>query len=324
MNIDRRALYAGVFFIAMGGVLLIGQSALVSDADLGAFLRLWPVLLIALGAGLLLRRTRFSIAGGMLAAAIPGLLLGGVVAAAPRADLDWEHGWDCTYAGPIPMVERDGTFDGPATVDLDLACGEVAVTMVPGRGWVLGPGNSSDRPAIVEVSGDRLVVASPTGHRPFDFERGSDAWRLELPTGERIDLDAEISGGHGSFDLGGAELGRVVLGVNGGEIVVGLDEATLEDLFVSVNAGEAGIELPDADFSGDLDVNAGSLAVCAPSDLGLRIRSTGTLASTAFTGLVRVGETWQTPGYDQAIHHADVTVTVNVGSVDLNPKGACK
>jgi hypothetical protein len=231
----------------------------------------------------------------------------------------------CGDGRPASFATRQGTFDGAASVDLLLACGELSVTTTPGSGWQLEAGNSTDAAVTVGVSANRLSVASSTRDRPFGFVRGGDAWRLSLPVATKLDLTAEISAGRGRFDLAGAQLGNARLAVNAGDARIDLAQATVAHLSVSVNAASASLRLPSsADFSADLAVNAGSLQVCAPSDLGLRIHDTTTLGSANYAGLVRVGAAWENPGYSTAIHHADVTVTVNVGSVDVNPLGGCK
>ncbi len=112
MKVNHRFLYAGVFLVAAGGVMLAGLGGAVDGGTVAEALRLWPVAVIALGVALLLRRTRFGLAGGLLAAAMPGLLLGGLVVAAPRLPLD------CGDVQPASFATRDGTFDGAASVDL--------------------------------------------------------------------------------------------------------------------------------------------------------------------------------------------------------------
>jgi hypothetical protein len=318
MAINRRFLNWGVFFISMGAVLLVVQGAAVGDDDLAAVLRYWPVLVIALGVGLLLRRTRFSLAGGMLAAAMPGLLLGGMIAAAPRFSLD------CSDLRPASLASREGSFSGAAAVELRLACGDLEVTTAPGSAWVLRSGGAVRGP-VVDASIDRLVVASATRNRPFGIGRDADTWKLALPTGNPIDLATEISAGTGTLDLAGARLGDVRLTVNAGDARVDLGSATLERLSARVNAAKATLTLPaTSDFTADLRVNAGAISVCAPAGLGLRITGDRNLSSTTYPGLVRSGDAWVSPDYATAAHHADVTVTANVGSVDLNPEGGCK
>jgi len=316
MTANRGFLYWGVFLVAAGAVTLVAQGDAVNGDVIAQALRLWPVVLIALGTGLLLRRTRFGLAGGMLAAATPGLLLGGLVVAVPRMVPD------CGGVQPVSLDTRQGTFDGAASVDLSLACGELFVTTAPGSGWQL---QASDTAATVGVSADRLSVTSSSQRRPFGFIRGGDVWRVSLPVANPLDLTAQVNAGRGRFDLAGAQLGNVRLAVNAGDARVDLSQATVGHLSVSVNAASASLRLPTAqDFGADLSVAAGSLRICAASDVGLRIHDTTVLGSAHYAGLVRNGDVWESPGYSMANHHADVTITVNLGSVDVNPMGGCQ
>ena len=318
MTVNRRFLYWGVFLVAAGAVTLLAQGAVNNDVVAQA-LRLWPVAIIALGAGLLLRRTRFGLAGGMLAAAMPGLLLGGLFVAVPR----FVPG--CDGIGPATFDTRQGTFAGAASVDLRLACGDLTVTSIPGTGWQLQSGNAGGATPAVDVAANRLSVTSAGERHSFGFTPGGDVWRLALPAASTVDLTAEVSAGRGRFDLAGAQLGNVRLDVNAAEASVDLGDATIANLSMHVNAASASLRLPASqDFSADLSVSAGALKLCAPSELGLRIHSTSVLASTHFNGLASNGNVWESPGYSMANHHADVTITANVGSVDVNPLGGCQ
>jgi hypothetical protein len=82
--------------------------------------------------------------------------------------------------------------------------------------------------------------------------------------------------------------------------------------------------LPAASFQGDLETNAGSLSLCAPDQLGLRVRSNATLGSISLGGLVQRNGAWETPGYDTAPFKADLAIDASVGSVTINPVGGCK
>ena len=322
MNVNRRWLYGGVFLIALGAVLLAGQGDAVDGDVIAQAARLWPVLVIALGIGLLLRRTRFGLAGGMIAAAVPGLVLGGMLVAAPVAVA--EVGPACNDVEPTSLASREGSFDGAASVDLRLRCGDVTVTTGSGSTWHLEAGNGSGTAPVVDATADRLSVASSFTGRPLGFVRGSDVWRLTLPVARRLDLAATVEAGRGRFELAGADLGTVELVVNAGEANADFAGATLERLAVHVNGGDVTLRLPADDFGADLTVNAGALQICAPSDLGLRVSTDGTLSATTYAGLVRGDSTWESPGYATAIHHADVAITANVAGVEVNPMGGCK
>ena len=278
--------------------------------------------MIALGVGLLLHRTRFSVAGGMIAAAVPGLVLGGMLVAAPVAVA--EVGPACNGAQPTSLASREGSFDGAASVDLRLRCGDVTVTTGSGSTWSLEAGNGSGTAAVVDATADRLSVASSFTGRPLGFVRGSDVWRLTLPVASRMDLAARSKRAAVGSISRAPSSARSTSPSTRPKRTRTSARPPLERLTAHVNGGAAWLRLPADDFTADLTVNAGALRICAPSDLGLRIRSDGTLTATTYDGLVRNGNTWESPGYATAIHHADVTISANVASVDVNPMGGCK
>ena len=73
MRINRSFLNWGVFLIALGGIpLAVDQGWLESDiaSDLG---QLWPLILVGIGLGLILRWTPLSWFGGALVAATFGI-----------------------------------------------------------------------------------------------------------------------------------------------------------------------------------------------------------------------------------------------------------
>ena len=318
MAVRRRPLYWGIFFVTAGAVMLLAQgNALDRDAVAGA-LALWPVAIIVIGAALLLRGTRLGLPGGMVAAAMPGLLVGGMVVAAPGMAID------CGAATVGSTQARQGVFEGPATVSLNLACGDLTVTAVPGDAWQLATGDGAAAPTV-NATADRLSVASANHRRWASFAHGKDTWLVSLPTAHSLDLDAEVSAGRGRFNLTGAQLGNLDLAINAAEARVDLTGATVDRVALDVNAGAGWLQLPaTGDLSGDLSVNAGKLSVCAPDGLGLRVRGDASLGSIDHGGLIRNGNGWETPGYATAPHHADLVVSANLGAIDINPEGGCK
>jgi len=317
--LNRRLLYVGVFLVAAGAAMLIVQGRAVDDELVTQALRFWPIVVIGLGIGLLLRGTRFGVAGGMLAAALPGLLFGGLVTAS--SDLVPA----CRIAEPASYATQQGTFGGPASVDLRLDCGDITVTMGPGTGWHVQTGDHAGAAPVVDSSTDRLSVWSADQRHRFGSHWGGDAFVVTLPTNRPLDLDVEVNAGRGRLDLAGAQLGDVRLDANAGDLNVNLTGATLVRLSMEVNAAKASVRLPaTGDFEADFMVNAADMSVYAPPELGLSISQDVVLGSTTYSGLVRNGNGWETPGYSTATSHADVTISVNVGSVDINPEGGCK
>ncbi len=325
MTVRRGFLYTGLFLLSAGGVVLLAQVGGIDTEAVNGAVSLWPLAAIAIGIGLILRRTRFAVAGGIVAAVMPGLLVGAMIAAAP--DLPELAAWSapCGEASPgAAVTERQGSFGSAASVDLSLACGELVVTTGPGNAWQFAGSNAEGAGAIVTGSADRLSIRSADRQRAVASLARGDAWRLRLPTGTALDLVAATSAGKATLDLAGAHLDTLRLDVNAGDADLDLDGAFVSSLTLTVNAAKATVRLPaTGDLTASLGVNAGSLVVCAPADLGLRIRGGSTLAATTYNGLVPSADAWESPTYATSTFHADVTVSANVGSVVLNPKGGC-
>ena len=319
MQINRKFLYWGVFLVAMGAVLVIVDLDGVDERMLLDALRLWPLAVLAIGVGIVLRRTRYNVAGGVLGAALPGLVLGGAFALGPQIP-------DCgSHGDPSSFITREGTFDGPATVDVVTGCGVLVVTTAPGDAWLLNAGNTSDREPRVEASGNTLVIDDGRRHDWRSFGAGRDVWRLTLPTSAIDDLSLTVNSGSGDIDLGGAQLGDLDLTTNAGHTTLDLTDATLSSISGTVNAGQLSVELPSAaDVTGSIEVNAGGVDICVPDGVGLRVHNTTVLGSTSVNGVDQGEGDWQSPDYSSAAHRADLTVTVNLGSININPTGGCK
>lgn len=332
MRVNRRFLYWGVFLVAIGGVLVVTDLGAVDSATIADALRLWPLAIVAIGLALVLRRTRFSIAGGMLGAALPGLVLGGGFALAPHIAVDCGAGTTSST-----VATHQGVFDGPARVSVTTGCGNLVVDTAPGPGWQLDAGSSNGRTPVIDASGRSLSVDAgsqhgwhfffdsdgPDGGRVFD--RSSDTWRLTLPTSEIEDLSLVVNAGEGQIGLPGAQIGHLDLTTNAAKTLVDLSGTSVASVTGTVNAGILSFRLPTTtDMVGSMEVNAGGLRVCVPNGLGLRVHHTGALSGIAVNGHQQSGSAWQSADYASATHHTDLNVNVNLGNVEINPIGGCK
>jgi hypothetical protein len=319
MRVNRRFLYWGIFLVAVGAVLVAVDLRGVDESTLANALGLWPLAFIAIGLGLVLRRTQFSLAGGMIAAAVPGLLLGALMAT-PHFTIDCGGSID-----PVSFTTREGTFAGPARIDVTTGCGSLTVTTTTGNGWELQAGNTENRAPRIDASANRLSIDAGGRHGWNGFGNGRDSWRLALPTSTIDDLSLVINAGEGKIDLPGATIGVLDLTTNAGATTVDLGEASIEHLTGTVNAGALSVTLPGtADLSASMEINAGGVQVCTPSDLGLRIHHTGVLSGISVNGQHLSGSDWESPDYASAAHHADFDVSVNLGNIEFNPTGGCK
>ena len=320
MRVNRRLLYSGVFFTAIGGVLVAVDVHAVDTATITEALRLWPIAILAIGLGLILRRTRLSVPGGILAAALPGLLLGGGFAVAPRIAVD------CGAGGvPSSVATQQGVFSGPARVSVRTGCGRIDVTTAPGASWQFQPSDISTRTPIVDASAASLSIDAGGYDGWHSFDKSRDAWRLTLPTSRIDELVLIVNAGLGRVSLPGGQIDRIGVTANAAETIVDLSATSVASISGTVNAGLLSFQLPaTADILASMRVNAGMLQVCAPPGLGLHIHHTGVLNTISVNGLRQTGADWQSPGYASATYHADMTITVDLGSVEIDPIGGCK
>ena len=320
MRVNRRFLYWGIFFVAIGGILVASDLRAVDTPTLTDVLRLWPLALVAIGLSIVLRRTRLSLPGLMLAAAVPGLVVGGALAVAPRFI------GDCGARGePASVASTEGTFDGPATVTVRSGCGSLNVKTSPGNGWQFDAGNTAGRTPKIDSSPQSLSIDANGDNGPDFLDAGRDAWYLVLPTSDIDSVSLVVNAGRGQVALPGAQINRLALTANAAEMLVDASAASVANLSAVINAGSLSIHLPaDSDVVGSLRVGAGQLQICSPPGLALRVTSRGTAEMVRVDGLQQHASEWQSPDYASATHRADLSVNVNFGVVEINPIGGCK
>ncbi len=117
MTVRRGTLYVGVFLIATGAVTLgVAVGVLDPAAVTNAVETLWPLAVIALGVGLVLRRTRVGLGAGVVAALLPGLALGASIVALPDLPARWAD-----EVATIRHAEtRECLFGNATAVDMSL------------------------------------------------------------------------------------------------------------------------------------------------------------------------------------------------------------
>ena len=323
MHIDSRFLGWGVFFIVLGGVPLAVSQGWIDPAAVGSWWRFWPLILIGIGVGLILRRTPAHFVGGLIVAATFGLLFGGLLAGGTHGSLSF----GCSTGGSgVALPPIDGGFGSNATVDVELSCGDLTVDPLPGSAWNLIASTPGGRNPVAVSAPDRLEIrsASSSWFGPFGDDNG-ETWKLGLPIDPTLDLRATLNAGTARLNLAGAHLRALSMTTNAGQTKIDLTGATIGTLSYTLNAGQTRIQLPSGALSGSATVNAGDLGFCVVPGTGLRIDSNSTLASNNFEerGLTQNGSTWTTPGYGISSARIDLSLSANAGSIELDPEGGC-
>jgi len=325
MRIDQRFLGWGLFFLALGAVPLAVRANLVTADVAGGAWRLWPLLLIAIGIGVVLRGSRAAAAGGLVVALTFGVIGGGMLAGG-WVDLGALACGDARSDGA--PAQRSGPFDAAAQVTLEQRCGDLNVHMSDGGAWSL-TSNGADPAPDVSATSSELRIRSSGRRGIFLGNLGGprESWEVGLPRATRIDLDTTLNAGSGHLDLRAGHFGSLATTVNAGDMRVDLEGASAVSFALTVNAGDARIVLPASSLSGSVTVNAGSISLSTPAGAGQRFTTNENITSSydfGSAGLVKNGSTWTSPGFTSAEIRIDLSTSVNAGSFTLNPAEGCR
>jgi hypothetical protein len=316
MRIDGGRLNWGVFLIVLGAVPLAYHLGLVDAGTIRGLWRLWPLVLVGIGLGLVLSRTPAFFMGGLVVAACLGLVFGSLFAVAPSfgCGSDREPGRASTHSG---------SFEGISRVELTLPCGIAAIGRSSDTDWHVTTARAGGSDARVSGSGPRLSVR--VGNEDWWLDRGWNSWRIEIPAQTVSHLSATTDAGESTLDISDVSFSSAAFTLNAGSLRVNLDGVSLGSASFTTNAGSSDIRLDSRSeiASGSITTNAGETQLCVASGLGLQIKSTETLASSNLdeSGLVRSGDAWRTTDYDQALHKVNLEATTNAGSFEISIGG---
>ena len=326
MAIHRRFLYAGLFLVAVGGVLVAANITGVNEPWLREALRLWPLVIIAIGLGIVVRRTRFSLPAGVLAAVAPGLLIGGTMVAGPRA------GFECGHAeAPARTFVREGEFGGAAyvsrsaSVSLSAACGSTTITASGGDGWSISAGSTDGREPEVNSDQRNLEIRSVgRGGRQLLLGDRREDWDVRIPTTPLAGLSLTAIGNTMDVALPGTSIDGVVIEADLSTLRLDATGAEIDELGVEVNFGSATILLPATrQLVGNLEVNGGRLRLCQPLNTAMTVAfGNAEMGEVTVAGQRWTADVWS-GGNVLSNNQIDLTVDATFGSVEINPIGGC-
>jgi hypothetical protein len=316
MRVRRGLLFWGLLLIPLGAIPLLARSGQFDTLRLENAWQLWPLIIIGVGLMILLGRTRAAIVGLIVVA----LTIGTIGGAALASGSFWlGAAGACGFGSTTDQsLDKSGSFDGPASLSLDLDCGSVDLRAGDAAGWSLHAAYRGDEPQI-ESGSDRLSVRTPSsGDRRQDWTIGVSAASLN-----KLQLTANAA--TSSMDLGSAQLDEVQLGANAGDVRLAAGSATVTSLDMTMNAGRMRVTLGSAGTKGSISVNAGAIDLCVPPEAGLRldVKEQLTFATNLSSrGLARDGNTWTRPAQGSA-GTIELDVEGNAAAFNLDPSGGC-
>jgi hypothetical protein len=317
MRPRRGYLFWGIFFILLGGIPLADRQGWIDAGQWNQIGRLWPLLLVAIGAAILLSRTQIALVGTVAAAVI----LGGLVGAGLAGGSGFVTGiGDCVPGGSqtLEQTSEDGSLSGPSSVELQLNCGSLDLAGAHGDRWSVAASYRGAPPQI------NATDTSLTVRTPRDGSRRQE-WKVTVPTDRLERLDLQSNAAEATLDVSGSDLASLDIEANAGDVRLIAEHGSIGRLDVSANAGRARLTLGGPVESGQLSVNAGAIDLCVPTSaqLTLDVVEQLTFATNLDEShLTRSGTVWHRAGNGGP--SIELAIEGNAASFTLNPSGGCR
>ena len=294
---DRGGLVGPILLIGLGLVFLLTNLGMLSTSIWGVLLRIWPVILIAIGVDLLIGRR-----------SLWGLLLALVLILAVLAGGLWIGGVR------IGSIQRGQRVEGQAVtqplggatrgmVRVDPAIGVVEAGALEAGSKNLVEGNialprGADLTKAASVSGGTASLTlrmNGSWFGPSINDDDSMRWTLNINRDVPLDLHFNIIAGQGLLDL---------------------SQLKIEALDVESVFGQAKVTLPAGSYRAHVSGVFGQTIVTLPTNAGVKVKVSAVFGSSSVpSGYTRAGDWFYSPNYDSAATKIELTAEEVFGQV---------
>jgi hypothetical protein len=321
-----RSVFWPIVLIGVGVIWLLANFNLIPQLNFAALLRLWPLLLIAIGLDIIFgRRTPIvSLLIGLATLAVAAAL----VFAAPRLGL--------TGSSELKTERFTEPIDEAASAQVTLDLSEYPVTVN-----ALSDSNNLIDAELTYTGRINFVASGESektvrlSHRegfgmPFFFDdvAGSGDWKIGLSPDVPIALTIDSSSGAAQLDLSQLQLTALTLdGSSGATDLILPTTGEHYNAEIQGGSGSFSVTIPeDAAVSLEIDSGSGSFDIDVPEDAAVRVEvqesGSGRVRVPSSFVEVRSGEDdeglWETSGFEEAKRQIIITVTdLGSGSITV-------
>ena len=287
-----------ILLIALGSLLLLQTTGVLSWNLWGSIWRLWPVLIIAIGINIILGARMPWVAGALIAAV---LAIGIALAAftGPFADTG--------FRGDVEVISSFHELLGDAEsvdVNIDFGAGELKLNSLPAGSTNLVEAEFHGREAEVSVnrSDGSADLDISNGDFSFDFFRVNDGAEWEVSLSPSPGMSIDLTAGATEMDL---------------------DLSRLKVNYLSIDAGAADIEVVMPADAGHVDANvkvgAADLLIIIPEGVGARIDAETAAGSLSIDHgrFPKQGDIYVSPDFDLLANRIYMTIASGASSVEI-------
>lgn len=291
--LQRQSIVGPVFLIGLGIVFLLANYGYLALNVWELVLRLWPILLIAIGLDIVIGHRSFLLS--LVGLAIALLLLVGAL---------WLFGVRVETGRALNSEQVSQALDGAdrARVTVAPAVGSLRLTsMSDPEGLISGSVRRVGNETITTDYSvtDGMANYSLRGTAGLSFTATSVwTWDLVLTPAIPIDLATSMGAGQSLIDL------------------TNLDISALD---VNLGVGQTTVVLPEeGTFEGRVDGAIGQIVIHVPPEMAVRINAdTGIANINVPSDFERQGDVYVSPGFDTADNRIELQVDQAIGNVEV-------
>jgi len=296
---DRGGLVGPILLIGLGVTFLLTNLGMLSSSIWGVLLRIWPVILIAVGIDLLIGRR--SLLGRVLALVlILGVMAGGLWLGGVRIG-------SIQRGQPLESESVTQALGGATrgVVSVDPAIGVLQVGALKAGSANLAEGQialprGAEVTKLAAVTGKtaslRLQMSGSWFGPSFNVD-DSMKWTLDLSRDVPLDLQFNVIAGQGLLDLSQLKV----------------DELNVNSVF-----GQTKVTLPAGNYRAEVSGVFGQTIVTVPSNAGVKVKVSAVFGSSSVpAGYRRQGDWFYSPNYDSASSKIELTANEVFGQVTV-------
>ncbi|HEY82404.1 MAG TPA: cytochrome d ubiquinol oxidase subunit II [Dehalococcoidia bacterium] len=291
---EHRIPVFGVFLVFLGIVFLLQTFGVLPWGLWVTLWRFWPVLLIAVGLAILMRRHSPWLVSGLIFA----LLLASLGIAI------WQHGPASpvgaatkSYAEPLDNLER-------ARVEIDLSAGSLTIGSLP--------------------TGSTNFVEAMSGGKPGDmlatFQRQDGEGLLILrtkPTSQQVWNEAES---HWEVNLSREIPLALEIKSAVGDLNLDLSQLSVTELGMDIDAGNCVIQMPaSASTKAYIKADLANIEVTIPEGVAAKLKIAADLTALEIDEgrFPRRGDYYISPDFEQAVNQLELELDSDLGRVQI-------